>query len=332
MPETASLEAIGAGRVCPLDYTPDWAQAWHYPGAELEVVYIVGGLYGNEFALRAIETMFESEPAGHRLMVFNGDYHWFDVADDAFAGIERAVGAHRPMRGNVETELAAMRGDEIGCGCAYPEQVAQHTVAWSNEIMSRLTATARAVLKPAQLDALGRLPATAIVALGNCRVGITHGDDRSLAGWALSEDRLEHSLIDGLTERMRLLDIDVLASSHTCLPVAQCSTDGHGDRRIVINNGSAGMANFAADARGLLTRIARCEHRAPVVPLYESHLGDGLVVQAIPVAFDAAGWQERFAWQWPPGSAAHASYFERICHGPGYRLEQAVRDGFRRLN
>jgi hypothetical protein len=48
-----------------------------------------------------------------------------------------------------------------------------------------------------------------------------------------------------------------------------------------------------------------------------------LHMAAVALDYDHGRWQERFVADWPPGTAAHASYFERIAHGPHYTLEQA---------
>jgi hypothetical protein len=42
-------------------------------------------------------------------------------------------------------------------------------------------------------------------------------------------------------------------------------------------------------------------------------------------AVDRAAWQRRFLQQWPTGSGAHASYFQRLTRGPAYRVDEAVR-------
>ena len=93
----------------------------------------------------------------------------------------------------------------------------------------------------------------------------------------------------------------------------------------VVNNGAAGMPNFSSDLRGLCTRIATSP--APGTALHEQRLGD-VYIALLPLAYDAPRWQAEFETQWPPGSAAHQSYFERITRGPGYTPAQA---GARRL-
>ena len=45
---------------------------------DLEVLYVVGGLYGNESALLEILRLFDAEQ-GRKRLVFNGDFHWFDA-------------------------------------------------------------------------------------------------------------------------------------------------------------------------------------------------------------------------------------------------------------
>lgn len=91
----------------------------------------------------------------------------------------------------------------------------------------------------------------------------------------------------------------------------------------MINNGSAGMGNFLGDPRGLVTRVAE---RPTPEACYRIRLGDR-VVEAVPVAFDTAAWQQRFRTLWPPGSAAAVSYGGRIAGGPAFRPAQAMGDG-----
>jgi hypothetical protein len=51
---------------------------------------IMGSAYGE--SERRLREMFAAE-RGDPVLVFNGDFHWFDVADDVFAEIERGVTA-----------------------------------------------------------------------------------------------------------------------------------------------------------------------------------------------------------------------------------------------
>jgi hypothetical protein len=110
--------------------------------------------------------------------------------------------------------------------------------------------------------------------------------------------------------------VEVFASSHTCLPVLR-SFD---ERRVLVNNGSAGMPNFAGTTFGLATRIARSPSDAAV---YGTKAGD-IHVEAIPLHYDASAWRRHFVARWPAGSDAHASYYRRIVQGPSYLLEDAA--------
>ena len=114
---------------------------------------MIGGLYGNLEALAAIQALAAREP-GPVTLVFNGDFHWFDVDDADFAHVTAEVLRHAALRGNVETEIAA-EDSGAGCGCAYPADVSDAEVERSNEILARLRATAaRAPLLRARLAAL----------------------------------------------------------------------------------------------------------------------------------------------------------------------------------
>ena len=170
--------------MCPADYRYAPSALNRTPDLTAEVLYVVGGLYGNLAALGEIERMAARE-RGRVTIVFNGDYHWFDAEPAWFAEIERGVARHYVMRGNVETEIA--RGDDIGagCGCAYPESVDDGIVTRSNEILRNL----RAVAPDAR--GLAALPMHLVAQVGALRVGIVHGDATALAGWRFAHDALD---------------------------------------------------------------------------------------------------------------------------------------------
>ena len=62
---------------------------------------------------------------------------------------------------------------------------------------------------------------------------------------------------------------------------------------------------------------------SPVRPLRELRIA-GAWVALLPVRFDAQRWLREFLAQWPVGSPAWASYFERITRGPAFSPAQAV--------
>ncbi|NWG73175.1 MAG: hypothetical protein HXY24_00955, partial [Rubrivivax sp.] len=128
------------GRTCPPSY--GYSPRVFARPAEItaDVLYVVGGLYGNAFALAAIEHLAAQEAVMPSL-VFNGDFHWFDADAQHFGEIQRRVLAHIALRGNVETEIAS-DDDAAGCGCAYPESVPDDDVARSNAILTRLRGVA----------------------------------------------------------------------------------------------------------------------------------------------------------------------------------------------
>ena len=314
---------IRPGRSCPADYgTPPGALA-AAPAFAVDTLYVVGGLYGNAHALAALLARAAREPVPPRL-VFNGDFHWFDADRDTFSRIQAAVLRHTALRGNVETELAHDdRG--AGCGCGYPEWVGDAEVERSNRIMAALAATAQAL--PTARRALAALPATLVAAVGDLRIGIVHGDTEALAGWRYGQENLATPAARAaLAGDFDANDLRVIASSHTCLPVATV-IDTRGGRSALVNNGAAGMPNFSATTYGLFTRIARAP--APDA-LYRTTL-DGVTIEALPLHYDATAFLCGFDRQWPAGSPAAVSYRERIARGPAYTPAQAARDGFWRL-
>jgi hypothetical protein len=314
------------GRSCPLRYRyrpEDFAVDAPEPLQSLEVLYVVGGLYGNEAALQSVLALFEREH-GRKRLVFNGDFHWFDADPAVFARVQRGVLAHHASRGNVESELAAAAADAdgVGCGCAYPDWVGDGVVERSNRILARL----RGAADERQRSELSALPMWLRADVGGLRLGIVHGDATSLAGWGFAQEHLRGAAHRAEVARwFDRADVDAFACSHTCLPVFQAVPGAPGRRaRWVLNNGAAGMPNFRADAAGLLTRIAL----APAMvaqPRYAVRLGGGVVAEAIAIDIDMATWRSRFQALWPAGSDAHVSYFDRIVHGPDYAAADAAR-------
>jgi hypothetical protein len=107
-----ATDADAPGRSCPLHYRyrPEDFRTPPPPHLDdLDTLYVVGGLYGNELALDTLEQLLQRQAAhdGRRAVVFNGDFHWFDAEPAWFERVQRRVLAHTALRGNVETELAA---------------------------------------------------------------------------------------------------------------------------------------------------------------------------------------------------------------------------------
>jgi hypothetical protein len=93
-----------------------------------------------------------------------------------------------------------------------------------------------------------------------------------------------------------------------------------GKHKCVINNGAAGMPNFAGEHSGLITRIGLAP--GPHAARYGEQMGR-LHVEALPVRYDHAAWEKQFIANWPAGSPAHISYYNRIDQGPAFDIGQA---------
>lgn len=302
-----------AGRACPLRYRYGAAAIAAATERQAETLYLIGGLYGNLPALEAVVALTDAE-SGPVKLCFNGDFNWFDTDDQSFAAINRTVLRHDAILGNVEAELQPGT-DDAGCGCAYPEIVPQEVVDRSNLIHARLKATA--ARHPEVLAQLARLPMVARYRVADTLIGVVHGDADSLAGWSFDVSALDDPANAARIERsFAEARVDVFASSHTCLPALR-----RFDLGLVINNGAAGMPNFRGMRHGLITRISA--RPAPHATLYCARIGD-VWVEAVPLAFDYDDWIMRFLANWPPGSAAHLSYFARITDSPDYSVERAA--------
>ena len=307
-----------AGRSCPVRYRYGAAALASAPEMPVDTLYVVGGLYGNLQSLDAVEAMVAAE-AGRVTVCFNGDFNWFDVDDAGFAAINRRVLAHDAILGNVEAELG-VEGEDAGCGCAYPAGVGDAVVERSNRIHARLKLTA--ARHPEVLAHLSNLPMFARYRVGDARVGVVHGDADSLAGWRFDVTALdEPANLVWIDEAFSRAKVDVFASTHTCLPALRSFRSSTGALRAVINNGAAGMPNFVGERSGLLTRISVWP--SPHEAIHGLRMGD-VHVDALAVPYDVVGWQAAFLANWPVGSDAWQSYFERIRSGPRFFRAQAL--------
>ncbi len=305
-----------AGRVCPLDYTYQPSVFARVPDFSCEVMYVVGGLYGNHAALKVV-SVFAAKERAPPMLVFNGDFHWLDAEPAWFAEIEHGVSLHLALRGNVETEISRAEDIGTGCGCDYPEKVSEDVVQRSNATMLQL----RADTPPAARVRLRALPMHLVVQIATLRVGVVHGDAQSLAGWQFAQDALDDAVNNAWLDKIRAASgIDIFACTHTGQAALRdyALTSG---RLTIANNGAAGLPNFSGSRFGVITRIGTTPSSHQ--PLY-GLVRDGVHIDAIAVEYDHIAFFERFLKRWPAGSPAHESYYSRIVDGPDYRLTQAA--------
>jgi len=303
------------GRVCPIRYRYGPGVIARIPERTAETLYVIGGLYGNPQALATVEAMARVEP-GPVTLCFNGDFNWFNVDDAGFREINERVLRHDAILGNVEAELG-QDSDSAGCGCAYPESVDRLVVERSNQIHAKLKRTA--AQHPDLLRRLGELPMVARYRVGEVRVGVVHGDAESLAGWRFDVSSMDDPKEQAWrTEAFAKAKVEIFASTHTCLPaMRRYDVDG---MKVVANNGAAGMPNARGTNFGILTRIGSTF--SPHSPLYGQTLR-GVRIDALAIHYDDPEWQKRFLQNWPKGSPAWLSYFNRISKGPNYRLKRS---------
>lgn len=321
------------GQSCPIEYHYDARDFRCATSSRTETAYVVGGLYGNVEALHEILRMRESEARRgvHVDLVFNGDHNWFNTDIESFRAVNQIALESISIRGNVEAELSAPT--DAGCGCNYPGYVNAEYVARSNAIMSRLRDTA--VQAPELRDALGQLPYFRVLEVGECRIGIVHGDAETLSGWAFAAERLSPigrccsgdnadvklTPLQTIERYFRDSGVHAFACTHTCLAHAR-DYYVDGSDRLIANNGAAGLPNFANTGFGLITRIST-DTRIPPDSLYGISM-HGVRFDAIPVHFDTMAWRQRFLTNWPPGSPAYEAYYRRIVKGPDFDLRYAV--------
>lgn len=293
-------------------------EAWDAPAFDTcDVLLSAGGVYGNLFAMEEISRMAQAErDRGLDVcVVYNGDYHWFDGTAENFCEAERLLDGSVLLNGNVECELARVEECGVGCGCSYPMSMSDAFVGRSNAIFARMRDAVRE--QDARLFApLADRPCWGVVEAAGLRVGLTHGDEKSVSGWGCSTESLHE------TERQRELetffcshDIDVLSTTHTCAAAALALPDG-----IVINNGSAGLPEYDGMLFGLVNRIAK----DPAGDALYSIGFKGAVVEAVPVRYDHEAFLHWFDAVWSADSPAAKSYRPRIVSGPSTTIADAV--------
>lgn len=277
----------------------DWAK---YPKPiEEDIIYVIGGLYGNLFSVETFNRMAEEEKS-KPLMIFNGDMHWFDVSYDDFMEVENNTRGIK-LLGNVEFELPTSL-DKADCGCNYPPDVDEAAMARSNVIHSAMKKNMRGKVILEELAT--REKAIAISAMGYT-IAITHCDEKSMPGWDCARDALQkEECRNELAAWLKENHIDILATPHTCLPAITAI-----DNSVVCNNGSAGMANVRGKTYGLITRIAKKPHPKAVA---KKRLKD-VYVELVKVEFPIVKFVEHFDQCWPDGSSASISYRNRIVNG-----------------
>lgn len=311
------------GRACPLAYRTTARTLRHLPPLQASTLYVVGGLYGNFLALDAIIKMAEREICAGLsppVVVFNGDFNWFNAERRAFERVNETVLRHTALAGNVELELGSP-SPGAGCGCAYPAWVDGGTVSRSNRIMERLQAVA--AQESALRERLRDLPVQLRVQVGQLAVGVLHGDPDSVAGWGLALETIPSpgTCTDTVGTWFAEADVDVFACTHTC--VAYMQDFAVDDRRcLVMNNGSAGMPNFRGDLRGLISRIS--VEPSPLPAVYGITLR-GVHCDALAVAWPTDEWQTWFETRWPAQSPAERSYGARIREGAVHDVKRAFR-------
>ncbi|HEX4918154.1 MAG TPA: hypothetical protein VFV43_09680 [Limnobacter sp.] len=305
------MSSKAPGRLCPIRYRYGPLRIANVSEVPCNALYVVGGLYGNPFALDVIEQMAMQENDRVRIC-FNGDFNWFNTEPALFARINERVLKHDCVLGNVEAELAEPL-DTPDCGCAYPEHVDQGVVDRSNLIHTALKEVAQAHRD--LLEALLQKPYYARYKVGNVRVGVVHGDAESLSGWGFDPEHLNNPEEAKWRQSMfATARVDVFASSHTCTAALHKEPLTGGKWGVISNNGAAGMPSAPGSLDGLVTRVAIKPFPNDAL-VYRREAMPGGYVEQVRVQIPQVEWVHHFLQQWPQGSAAYTSYFKRITKG-----------------
>jgi hypothetical protein len=306
-------------------------------------LFVIGGLYGNQMALEAVKQRISQE-AGPVHVCFNGDFNFMNTDEKNWDTVNREILFANPtwqaILGNVEYE-AAVAPEFSGCGCGYPSYVSEDVQKRSDLIVGQLRQVANSG-RPDIRSGLRSLPLFRVYGVAGLRVGVIHGDPESLAGWGLAPETTEPDVpelqaalgvgsdhprtsVSQLRQWLADANVDIFASTHTCIPFAQRIVDAQDVTcGLYFNNGAAGMGNFNKTTTGLITRIST-KPDAPKDSLYGT-AWKGLRCDAVPLSFDGKAFYTDFQSRWPSGSHAALSYGNRVRRGlPYYTVAMANR-------
>lgn len=301
---------------CPLAYRYGAKSIKAIKAEETQTLYVVGGLYGNPYALSTIKQLFDDERNNAKLC-FNGDFHWFDIAPNQFQLIQTEVMQYEAISGNVEYELGT-ENYSGGCGCSYPTSVAPEIVELSDAIHRRLSTTARNF--PEAIKYFSQLSMFKKYSVAGLNVAVVHGDADSLAGWNFDLSLIDKNTIrEWVQQAFTLAEVDVFASSHTGTALMRRFSN-NGKDKLVINNGSAGAPNFLKQLHGVITRISSDRYKGE--SLASTRIGNAWI-ESLPIRYNHEAWVHEFLKQWPEGSDAYTSYWTKIAQGPNYSLHNA---------
>ena len=356
-------------------------------------LYVIGGLYGNTYALQQISKLASSETVNPQL-AFNGDFNFLqrsirdyefvnefiqESSDASLGNLEMSIfqkyeqEKYAARNENIEHENLVNKND-YNCGCDYPPFVNADYVNNSNLIAESLYTIAKQQSENFTssssssssssiniIDYFKKLPKFLRYSINSDdgyehKILVIHGDVMSLSGWRFSaeaiepyDEKLREQITDNRTEMiqntslkeirewMKAADADIIACTHTCLPVAttiplspqpqdaEHLPDMH-RKGVLINNGAAGMPNFYQTHYGILTRIAHKKHAVPehFHTLYSYTMGD-IMISAVAIDYNHEEWLNQFLSWWPEGTPAYSNYYNRISNGPSYSIEQANR-------
>ena len=254
------------------------------------VLYVVGGMYGNKYALDEVIRMASLENVNKAkdkdvVIVFNGDFNFLNSDCKTFEYVNNVIfslsglppGKNMtliPTKGNIEEEISKPPSSIYeGCGCAYPEYVNPEAVARSDDIVFKLKSTAD--LYPDIQKQLKGLPNGVRF---NCKTGtnqkegdsktitILHGDTNNLSGWSLSVENiaprnsklleaLNISLDNPLQDSEEMEGVFEEIDSDIICTTHTClafAQSFNGGSKLLFNNGSAGIPNFRNSTYGKL--------------------------------------------------------------------------------
>jgi hypothetical protein len=274
------------GRMCPVDYVYRPSVFDRAPEIEADVLYVVGGLYGNARGAGGSCAGSARPRPWRRASCSTATSTGLTPSPRGSPTIEQGVAGYLALRGNIETEIARTTDVGAGCGCAYPPEVDDATVRRSNEIQIALNGVASAATRAR----LGGLPMHLVARVGPQRIGIVHGDA------SRSPDGASPTTRSTIRRAHLACDVRRASNASTCSPrptpawrccaIMRCRRAPHRRQQRLGRDGQ--LLRARASARHAAFRSA-----LPAPPLY-GLVRDGVHIDAIALDFDRGAFLDRF--------------------------------------
>ena len=236
----------------------------------------------------------------------------------AFAEINQRVLAHDAIAGQRRGRVRHARATTPAA--AAPTRTAS-TPASSSARTGSMPTQGHGARHPELRARIAALPMLARYQVGDCRVGVVHGDADVAGRLALRRRRARRACGAAVVAAVVRSGRGGSLRQHPHLPAGACGRSHARRRSWVVNNGAAGMPNFAANLRPVHAH----RHHAFAAPRVARDAHRRRLCGAAAACATTTALAEPSSWRSGRRDARRGqSYFDRIANGPKHTPEQAI--------